>query len=220
MEDMENTDSKPVSLSKISDPYTEETVWGFYRFGEDGEEEKGELKSDQFFLAFPEELLSKYVKVESFLSVHYLDEDEGVYYNYLSNNLMQGEKLTDSDIRLISKYSYKFFDGNFSSSKVNPYEIYYDVSRTHEGSRPGSTSSQLLSKQIYNKGKVTFTIGGQYKMTTTSSSASAKKITKKTTSSSASGDIAGGEGSEYDLDTQYDMILADDRLMKDAELMA
>ena len=212
MEDMENTDFKPVSLSKIYDPYTEETVWGFYRFGEDGEEEKGELKSDQFFLAFPEELLSKYVKVESFLSVHYLDEDEGVYYNYLSSDLMQGEKLTDSDIRIISKYSYKFGDGNFSSSKVNPYEIYYDVSRTHEGSRPGSTSSQLLSKQIYNKGKVTFTIGGQYRMTTTSSSASAKKITKKTTSSSASGDIAGGEGSEYDLDTQYDMILADDRL--------
>ena len=200
-----------IPLTQIQDPYTDETVWGFYRFED---KPSAALNSDMFYLSFPINMADKDSVVESFLAVHYLDENENVIYRYGSPELVSGEKLNDEAEGKISNYSYHFDNGNFSSTKTSLYEVYKGVSTTYEGSRPDNSSSQLLSKKIYNNGKVTFTIGGQYVMNASTSS-SARSLTYKTTSSSASGDVS---GDHLALDTQYDMILADDRLtvlMKD-----
>lgn len=198
-------------LTQIEDPYTGEMVWGFYRFEN---KESGALGSDMFYLSFPIDMEDKNSVVESFLAVHYLDEDEDVIYRCDSapGTLLPNEKLYDENDGKISNYSYHFDNGNFSATKTSPYEVYKNTSTTYEGTRPDDSSKQLLSKKIYNDGKVTFTIGGQYKMTT-STGTSAVTVTKKTTSSSASGDISGDDPEQhFDLDTSYDMILADDRL--------
>ena len=206
-------------LTKIEDPYSPgKEVWGFYRFID---KESEELGKDRFYLAFPESIEGKVADVSSFLEVHYLEEDEHKYYRYDSGDLVTVDQkvlevLNDNDRKIVSSYSYIFEKGNFSATKTNPYEVYYDGnSQTYEGKRPQNINSQYLSKQLYNHGKATFRIGGQYRMTTSTSSGGG---TKKTTSTSADSDEPAPGDTDpdpdlgLDLNTKFDMILADDRV--------
>ena len=200
-----------VHLSKTTDPVNGDEVWGFYRFKD---ERRSVMKSDSFMVSYPASFEDTYIPVvESDLIVHYLDEDDDVIYNSISPDLIQREILHAKCDDGVEPYEFIYFDGNFSSTKTSGYEEYLpDMTRTNAGNPP-SYPNMLLAKKLYNNEKVTFTIGGQYRVRT---GTSARTTTRKTTSTSAgtndSGEIVIDQSDGADLDRYFDFVLGDDRL--------
>lgn len=200
-----------VHLSKTTDPVNGDEVWGFYRFKD---ERRSVMKSDSFMVSYPASFEDTYIPVvESDLIVHYLDEDDDVIYNSISPDLIQMEILHAKCDDGVEPYEFIYFDGNFSSTKTSGYEEYLpDMTRTNAGNPP-SYPNMLLAKKLYNNEKVTFTIGGQYRVRT---GTSARTTTRKTTSTSAgtndSGEIVIDQSDGADLDRYFDFVLGDDRL--------
>ena len=199
-------------LSRIEDPFTGESVWGFYRFVD---KESAALPQDSFYLSFPMSMLSNLARVESFLMTHYLDEPDEIVYDF--TNTASPEVLSASREDMISQYHYIYGNGNFSMGKTSPYEAYSgDMATSDAGLKPASTSMMLLAKRVFENGRVTFDIHGRYRMTpTTGSSSSGRKTALLSTSSSEGtrndGDVD-PEAQGIDLDTSFDMVLGDDRL--------
>ena len=160
-------------------------------------------------------MLSNFTVLDSYLFTHYIDEDETVIYDY--TNTSDPEQLHAHREDMISQYSYKYGDGNFSMSKTSPYETYGgEMAASDGGVKPSSPSSQLLARRVFEGGNVTFHVVGRYRMTpTTGSSAKSPTALHYSTSSSAGTDSDGDvdpEAQGVDLDTRFDMVLGDDRL--------
>lgn len=202
-------------LTKIEDPYHPgQEVWGFYRFVD---EENPYLQQDDFILSFPYELEQKTPKVESFLSVHYYDDEEGTYVTYLNQDPATDENLYDAEERSVSKYSFTYGKGNFSMYKTSDYEYYSrGMNRLNEGNAPQSYSGRLLAKKVFEGEQVTFTVGGNYRATPSTSTGSKPPTLSslKTTSASAAAqtDDIEIDDSDTTLDSTFDFVLGDDRL--------
>ncbi len=200
-------------LTQIEDPYSaaNEMVWGFYRFVD---KESGALEDDTFKLSYPDELVGKTVNLQSFLKVHYLDEEENVWHTYEST--VQGEKLDGEGRTGINIYKFEYENGNFSMGKGCQYESgNMNYPATNEGSAP-AIANKLLAKNIYNNTSVTFVLAGRYRLSTNVSApyhvtGNNKKMytAQGRQSASESGDIG---GSDVNLETKFDMVLGDDRL--------
>lgn len=191
-------------LSKIKFPYSDEEVWGFYCFIDNQTEA---LSTDLFTISYPRTLDGKNAIVDTYLSVHYYDEDTDEYVNYLSSNLNSGEKLTAGVSAPIKFYTYVYGSGGYDFAKTNSYESYtHQQDGTYSGLEK-TYAEKYLSKNIFNNEPVRFTLTGHYTLNTTASSASSRAF--HTTSSSAGGEIT---DPSVDLTTTFDMVLGDDRL--------
>ncbi len=194
------------TLTKLKDPVTGKTVWGFYRFSD---KETWNLWKDDFRLSYPDDLIGKTAVIDSYLLVHYLDEDQGTYVSYATAH--SGEVLHDQEKTKITAYKYWYGSGNFSMTKSSPYERF---SYTNEGSPPVNYSDRLLAKKIFNGERVTFTLGGRYRIKAApgASGAAAKKTSAATADNAPSGDAGDIDSSQADFDTTFDLVLGDDRL--------
>ncbi len=193
-------------LTQIPDPYgSGNLVWGFYRFID---LESDNLSRDSFILSFPSELENKDPKIDTYLSVHYLDDPEGTYVTYLGT--IPNEVLDAHNSEKVNKYAFTYGDGNFSMSKTSNYEVYDNPNDILNEGNPPPYANRLLAKKIYNGEVVTFTVKGNYRVSySTGSGASVPTV--KSTSSSAPG-ITIDDGAGVDLDTTFDFVLGDDRL--------
>ena len=196
--------NKNYYLKKVRFPYSNEDVWGFYWFVD---RESEALTTDTFIISYPRSLDGKNAIVDGYLSVHYLDEPTGEYVNYLSNDLNNGEILTDQIIAPIKFYTYVYGSGGYSLLKKNDFESYsHQQDLTYSGLEK-SYADKYLSKGIFKNENIRFTVGGHYTLNTTASGAS--KNTIRTTSTSAGGEIT---DPSIDLTTTFDMVIGDDRL--------
>jgi|GEM_PF-4814652 len=143
-------------LTRLTDPGTGESVWGFYRFKD---RESYSLGYSDFVLSYPKTLNGKTATVDTELLVLYYDENE--YVTYQSS--VEGEILVDHDDVKINEYQFWYGDGNFSMIKRSPYER---DSYTNGGAAPYKYSDRLLSKKIFNNERVNFTLGARYRFST------------------------------------------------------
>jgi len=200
-------------LTQIQDPDDpDKMVWGFYRFID---RESENLPNDSFILSFPEELETKRSVVNSYLSVHYLDEAEDTYITY--RNQQSGEVLNGQTSDAINKYAFTYGNGNFSMSKTGNYEVYPEPQDLLNEGNPPSYANRLLSKNIYTGETVTFTIKGNYRVSYSTGSGTSAPTVKSTSSSASSmtsevKDVSIDGGSGVDLTSTFDFILGDDRL--------
>ena len=197
---------KEENLTQMTDPVSGETVWGFYRFRDIETENLG---IHDFVISYPESLKSTTARVDTELLVLYYEENE--YVNYTSS--VTNEMLNDYDEVLINEYSFWYGDGNFSMTKSSPYEI---NSYTNGGYPPYKYSDRLLAKKIFSNERVTFTLGGSYRMST-SVSASTKSLMKTASTTSSTDPLGNGYigPGDADLKTAFDFVLGDDRLSVD-----
>lgn len=215
-----SADNNDNPLTQITDPYTGETVWGFYRFQD---RKTSQLTTDQFRLSYPMEIeeLNVSAVVDTYLQVHYLDDPEDLYVTHTSS--IAGETLHGQSAGTVSKYSFSYGQGNFSMYKTSNYEVYVgNQSRLLEGNAP-DYANKLLAKKVFNNERVTFTVGGNYRSTTRSSAptvtrtmtakTAANTVTLRSTATSAGTDTEDVELSDgVDLETRFDFVLGDDRL--------
>lgn len=206
---MQNGRINEMPLTQTEDPYTGESVWGFYRFVD---RESPSLPADSFMLAFPStpdnDFRNTSPRVDSYLSVHYLDEDEDCFVSYRSGNLYSGEGLHGVNAQMVKEYHFIYGKGNFSMWKTSPHEDYKpDDNKLNYGRQPESYSNMLLAKKIFSLEPVRFQIGGNYRMTTGTS------VPVRIASASDTAPEMGEIGREdAGLNTSFDFILGDDRL--------